>query len=263
MLKALKILYSGWVMATFMCITVPVLILYAITAFIPYRYQIRLIFFINRAFVFVWSLFVGLRFRVRGTSHIAKGRNYVVIMNHLNIADMIALAYGLRVPAKTLIKKELLYIPFLGQMFGLACLPMDRSSKKARHASKVRLLKDLKAGISVLIFPEGTRNRSKGPLLPFYDGAFELALEAQVPILPVVLTNTKKINRVGTLLFQPGTLEITHLTPIITMGKTIDQLDEIKQRAFDAMHDYIIRHDDYFNTQKKDNKAASAVSHAP
>lgn len=167
---------------------------------------------------------------------------------------MMATAYGQRVNAKPLVKRELTLIPGLGQLFSLMCLPVDRSSKEARNASKVRMLNELKQGISVLIFPEGTRNRTKDPLIPFYDGAFELAIDAQVPILPVVLTNIRKINRVDTLLVQPGTLEITHLPPIKTTGMAIHQLDELKQRTFDAMKNYLLQYDEYFIRMAQEKK---------
>lgn len=256
MLKILKFIYSIWVVITFIFLTFPTILGYLLLKLVPYEKQIRGVYVLNRCLVFVWSTISGFRYKISGLQHIEKDQTYVVVINHVNAADMIATAYGLRVPAKPLVKKELLLIPGLGQLFGLSCLPIDRSSKKARHDSKVRLLEDLKRNISVLIFPEGTRNRSHQPLLPFYDGAFELAIEAQVPILPVVLTNIRKINRVGTLLVQPGTLEITHLTPIKTMGISLHQLEELKQKTYEAMQQFILRHDSFFNKQKTDNTSA-------
>lgn len=129
------------------------------------------------------------------------------------------------------------------------CLPVDRSSKEARHASKVRMLNDLKQGISVVIFPEGTRNRTKDPLIPFYDGAFELAIDAQVPIMPIVLTNIRKINRVDTLLVRPGTLEVTHLEPVSPVGYTQDKLAELKEIVYKKMEKYLLENDSYFTAK--------------
>ncbi|MDB5226795.1 MAG: phospholipid/glycerol acyltransferase [Bacteroidota bacterium] len=255
MLEALRLIYSVWVFITFMIITVPLLFCYLFIKLIPYKKQINAVFIVNRTFLFLWSIVVGMRYKINGLQNIDKKETYVVVMNHQNIADMIACAFGLRVSSKPLIKKELLYIPILGQIFGLACLPMDRSNKTARHDSKLRLLGDLKRGISVLIFPEGTRNRTSNPLISFYDGAFELAIEAQVPIIPVVLTNLRKINRVDTLLVQPGTLEITHLTPITTTGLSLNHVEQLKQNTFDAMNNYILQHDPFFNKQMTDSKA--------
>lgn len=248
MLKPFKFVYSIWTVVSFLLLTIPMMIGYLLLKLIPYQKQINGVYIINRTAIFIWSIMVGMRYKIRGLENIDKQQTYVVVINHINAADMMATAYGQRVNAKPLVKRELTLVPGLGQLFTLMCLPVDRSSKEARNASKVRMLNELKQGISVLIFPEGTRNRTKEPLLPFYDGAFELAIDAQVPILPVVLTNIHKINKVDTLLIQPGTMEITHLTPIKTTGLSIQQLEALKQRTSDTMKDYLLQHDTYFSS---------------
>lgn len=246
MLKILKFFYSIWTVVSFLLLTIPMMIGYLLLKLIPYKNQIKGVYIINRTAIFIWSVVVGMRYKIRGLENIDKNQTYVVVINHVNAADMMATAYGQRVPAKPLVKKELTLIPGLGQLFSLMCLPVDRSSKEARHKSKVRMLSELKQGISVLIFPEGTRNRTKEPLIPFYDGAFELAIDAQVPILPVVLTNIRKINKVDTLLVQPGTMEITHLPPVSTTGLIPAQVQELKQRVFSIMENYLRENDTYF-----------------
>ncbi|MBK9328760.1 MAG: 1-acyl-sn-glycerol-3-phosphate acyltransferase [Sphingobacteriales bacterium] len=252
MLKILKFFYSIWTVVSFMLLTIPMAMGYLLLKLVPYKKQINGVYIINRSALFIWSVLVGMRYKITGLENINKDKTYVVVVNHVNAADMMATAYGQRVPAKPLVKRELTLIPGLGQLFSLMCLPVDRSSKEARYQSKIRMLNDLKQGISVLIFPEGTRNRTKNPLIPFYDGAFELAIEAQVPVLPVVLTNIRKINRVDTLLVQPGTLEIAHLTPITTTGLSSNNLETLKQQTFLVMKAYLLQHDSYFKTQKTD-----------
>lgn len=247
--KIILFFYSIWNVISFMTLTIPMMIGYVLLKLIPYRKQIIGVFVINRTALFIWSVLVGMRYKIRGIENVQKGQTYIVVVNHVNAADMMAVAYGMRVCAKPLIKKELTYIPALGQMFTLMCLPVDRSSKEARHASKVRMLNDLKQGISVVIFPEGTRNRTKDPLIPFFDGAFELAIDAQVPIMPVVLTNIRKINRVDTLLVRPGTLEITHLPAVATAGLTQDGLAELKDTVYKNMEKYLLENDSYFKDQ--------------
>lgn len=245
----LKFLYSIWAVLSFLLLTIPMLIGYLfLKLFIPYNKQINGVYIINRTAIFIWSVVTGMRYKIKGIEHLQNNQTYVVVVNHINAADIMAVAYGQRVNAKPLLKKELTLIPGLGQLFSLMCLPFDRKNKEARHASKVRMLQELKQGISVLIFPEGTRNRSNQPLLPFYDGAFELAIDAQVPILPVVLTNIRAINKVDTLLIQPGVMELTHLPPIFPTNYTIAQLEELKQKTFHAMSDYILKHDAFFKT---------------
>ena len=242
----LKFFYSIWIVVSFLLLTLPMLIGYLFVKLLPYKCQIKGVYSVNRSFLFIWSVFSGLRYKISGLENIDKNQTYVVVVNHVNAADLIAVAYGQRVPAKPLVKKELTLIPGLGQLFSLACLPLDRSSKQARYESKQKMLADLKQGISVLIFPEGTRNRSNDPLLPFHDGAFEIAIDADVPVLPVVLTNIRKINRVDTLLVQPGILELTHLPPIKASNSGLDVVS-LKKVVFDNMKNYIESQDDFFN----------------
>ena len=164
--------------------------------------------------------------------------------------DLAAISFGLRVFAKPLVKKELTKIPGIGQLFSLMCLTVDRSDKESRYNSKVKMLSDLKQDISIVIFPEGTRNKSTEPLLSFFDGAFELAIEAQVPIIPVIQLNTRKLNPKSSILFRPGILELVHLPSISTIGLTIDNTKELKEKVHAIMYDFIQINDENFNGHK-------------
>ena len=105
---------------------------------------------------------------------------------------------------------------------------------------------ELAMGVSIFIFPEGTRNRTEDPLKKFHHGAFTLAIEAQVPILPMVLVGMRKISKPTSLLFRPGTIHIHYLPPIPTQGLTLADMDTLRQKCFDTMRDYLVQHDDYY-----------------
>jgi 1-acyl-sn-glycerol-3-phosphate acyltransferase len=91
----------------------------------------------------------------------------------------------------------------------------------------------LAKGLDMLIYPEGTRNKTSEPLKSFYDGAFKLAIETNTPIIPVVLLNTKKIlPPYPIMFFKPGKIQLHILTPILTEGHTVESL---KQLSFDKM----------------------------
>jgi 1-acyl-sn-glycerol-3-phosphate acyltransferase len=91
----------------------------------------------------------------------------------------------------------------------------------------------LDSGLDMLIYPEGTRNKTSEPLKSFYDGAFKLAIETQNPIIPVVLLNTKKILPAYPIMyFKPGKIQMDILAPIPSQGHTVQSL---KQMAFDIM----------------------------
>ena len=248
MFQLLKYIYGFWLACTFLLTTFAMLFCYLFLFLIPYRYQIIGVYYVNRIFIYTWSFFVGYFYNIKGNENIKKNLTFVVVSNHINIIDVISISVGLRVYAKPLVKKELIKIPGIGQLFSLMCLTVDRSNKESRHASMVKMLSDLKQGISIFIFPEGTRNRSNLPLLPFYDGAFELAIKAQVPILPVIQLNTRKLNPNNTLMFRPGIIELVHLPSIPTIGLTMDNLQELKAKVHAIMSEFILKNDENFNT---------------
>ena len=250
MLKILKYIYSIWLAVTFIAITFPMLICYLFLFLVPYKYQIIGVYYINRTFMFFWSLIVGLFYKIKGTENIKKDQTYIVVSNHVNILDLAAISFGLRVFAKPLVKKELTKIPGVGQLFSLMCLTVDRSDKESRHKSKIKMLSDLRQGISIFIFPEGTRNRSNEPLLSFFDGAFELAIEAQVPILPAIQLNTRKLNPSSSIIFRPGIIELVHLPSIPTTGLTLDNMKELKEKVHAIMYDFIQKQDENFKGNK-------------
>lgn len=89
---------------------------------------------------------------------------------------------------------------------------------------------------SVYIFPEGTRSYYDRPdLLPFKKGAFHLAVQAQVPILPVVVANYSNVLDVRRKLFRPGTIPVKVVSPIVTKGKTKEDVDALVEQTRDVM----------------------------
>ena len=125
MLKPLKFVYSIWTVVSFLLLTIPMMIGYLLLKLIPYQKQINGVYVINRTAIFIWSIMVGMRYKIRGLENIDKQQTYVVVINHINAADMMATAYGQRVNAKPLVKRELTLVPGLGQLFTLMCLPLD------------------------------------------------------------------------------------------------------------------------------------------
>lgn len=252
MLKLLHGIYTLWLSLTFFIMTPLMLFCFLmIKLFIPYPKQIQFVYYVNRFFFFFWSAINGIRYKITGLENINKDQTYICVLNHTNSGDMVAGAYGCRVNAKPLIKRELTLIPFLGQMLSIACIAVDRSSKEARKKSKENMLNDLKQKISVLIFAEGTRNRTGKPLKDFFDGAFDLAIDAQVPIIPIVLTNIKKINPKHDWFFRPTTIEVRHLAPIFPDGNSEASIQKLKANTFKNMWNCLVEFDDEFKKYDK------------
>lgn len=108
---------------------------------------------------------------------------------------------------------------------------MNRKDEHSRALSMERMKQSLRDGISIYLFPEGTRNKTNEPLKNFYDGAFRLSLETGIPIVPMTIRNSKKLLD-GTKL-KPGTLECYWSEPIFPAKK--DSAESLKQKVRSVM----------------------------
>lgn len=124
-------------------------------------------------------------------------------------------------------------------MFGFivkaATVVVDRSSGQSRKQSMDELREILKGGISILVFAEGTQNRTKEILQPFKDGAFRIAIETQLPILPLVVVGAGPLMPPGKLEIKPGKIKVIAGDPIQVEGMTSDDVQTLKQQVFDKM----------------------------
>lgn len=191
----------------------------------------------NYQYARIWGAINGVRYNIAGRQHIDAVGTCVICVNHRGIGDLFILPASMKgVNYRPLSKAELGKIPVLGYLFRSALVLIDRKSPESRKRG-VETLKKLMAeeGISPLIFPEGTRNRTAEPLKEFYDGAFRIAIECQVPIVPIVLLNVDAVTPQGSILIRPGRLYSRFLPPIPTTGLTLDDVDSLKQQVFNLM----------------------------
>ncbi len=149
--------------------------------------------------------------------------------------DIPALVVTMKGQFRALAKKELLKIPVFGWIAQVMCVVVDRSSNESRRRSIENLKRILGLGISVLIFPEGTQNRTKEPLQPFYDGAFRIAVETQEPILPIVVVGAGKLMPPGRFHIQPGKITVLVGEPIPTEGLTLAEVKDLREKVFATM----------------------------
>jgi 1-acyl-sn-glycerol-3-phosphate acyltransferase len=101
----------------------------------------------------------------------------------------------------------------------------------------------LKAGISILIFVEGTQNRTKEILQPFHDGAFRIAVDTQEPLLPMVVVGAGRLMPPGTINLKPGLIRIYVGKEISTTGLSTKEIPELKARIFEDMRQMILTAD--------------------
>ncbi len=169
---------------------------------------------------------LGVDIEVRITDSIKNLNSVVYICNHQNTWDMFTLARAVRPNTVSVGKKSLKWIPFFGQMYWLTGnILIDRkNSSKAKSTIAQTANKINTDGLSVWLFPEGTRSNGKG-ILPFKTGAFRTAQQANVPVVPICAssTNNIKLNR-----WDNGKIIIEFLAPIQIDNETTEKNDTIK-----------------------------------
>ena len=184
----------------------------------------------------------GCSFRVKGKEVFKGMPNAVVVCNHNSLIDIPISTPFLPRANKTIAKKSFVYVPLFGWIYRFATVIVDRKDHNSRKQSFDNMVKVLDNGLDMLIYPEGTRNKTTEPLKSFYDGAFKLSIETQKPIIPVVILNTKKILPARPILyFTPGKIDMHILSAIFPQGHTKDSL---KQAVYDEMAKYYLKHND-------------------
>ncbi len=187
----------------------------------------------------VWGEIVGIRFRrnKENKGKWQKGQSYVVTVNHISFLDIHAIAIGMPVGFLALSKIENKKLPIFGPLISPGIITVDRSSPDSRESSMKKMREVVQKGISILIFPEGSRNRKLDQPLrdKFYDGAFSIAIEQQIPVAPMVITGNRRCMPSGTLLFKPGRVGMHLLDPVPTAGLTMEDLPALKAQVYELM----------------------------
>lgn len=187
------------------------------------------------AYIFSWTTLkvAGVKVVVKGRDYAAKDRTQVIAANHASSFDVYAMVIALSgYDYRIISKREFKYLPIFGWALWAGGFPfVDRRHPTRAHktmngvADKIR-----RTGISILAFPEGTRNPGE-TLMPFKKGIFLVAIRAQLPVLPVAITGARKTQRRNAYLVHPGVITVTFLPPVPTDGLTYDDRNELIERV--------------------------------
>ena len=179
-----------------------------------------------------WLRLTGVKVHVTGREHLDPKQPYVFVANHQSYLDAAPLFAFTGCRVGVIAKKELLNAPILGFGMGFVnVIAIDRSNRE-RAVETLKIATDrLRSGVSFIVCPEGTRAQP-GEMLPFKKGAFHMAVQAGVPIVPIALKNSDVLMGKGTREAWPGTIDMVMMPPVDTSWvKTDDDLDELVTRV--------------------------------
>lgn len=214
---------------TFLVIFIPSMLSYLMKDPFGQRYFL----FVSRMWMNVWLTLIGCPLKVKGKAHFKKGEIYVVVFNHNALLDVPLSCPYVPGPNKTIAKSSFAKVPLFGWFYRKGSVLVDRKDEKSRVKSFEEMKKVLLTGMHMCIYPEGTRNRTNEPMKPFYDGAFRLASQTGKPVMPCVITGTKKAMPIKkTFYLLPTKLTMEFLPPVHSENIPVDRL---KQDVFNTM----------------------------
>lgn len=221
--KFLWALYRIWF---YVLMTIPILALLPLLLISSWREKWYPWFF---AIAQVWAAFIllGMGFfpQIKFAQKLRKDQSYMLVANHTSMTDIMLMLVSVRHPFVFVGKKELARIPLFGYFYRRTCILVDRENQRSRKEVFDRAQKRLREGTSICIFPEGGVPDDESVVLDsFKDGAFRLAIDHQIPIVPITFHDNKKRFSYTFFSGSPGKMRVKIHPLIPTKGKT--QLDK-------------------------------------
>jgi 1-acyl-sn-glycerol-3-phosphate acyltransferase len=162
----------------------------------------------------VVGFLAGAKVTYVGEENIPKKQAVLYVANHRSFFDIILTYKNCPDLTGYISKKEIKKVPLLNiWMLFLYCLFLDRSDIKAGLATIKQAIQRVQSGISICIFPEGTRNKEEGTLLPFKEGSLRIAAKSGCPVIPMVIQGSAAIWEDHMPFVRPGRVTVTYGTP--------------------------------------------------
>jgi 1-acyl-sn-glycerol-3-phosphate acyltransferase len=190
-------------------------------------------------FARIWSGWIlaslGIPLAVEGSSRLEPHRTYLFMANHQSAFDIFALFRAIDHPFRMIAKRVLFFIPILGwSLWMCGFIPINRSNRESAIRSLHKTARRMRNGLSVLVFPEGTRGAG-GVIQPFKKGGFYLALQSEVPVVPVVVLGTDRILPKGGRRVGRGSITVRIGEPIETAGRGVGGRGRLMSEVRSAM----------------------------
>ena len=184
----------------------------------------------------------GVELRVQGEEHLWSARPAVFVFDHQSSFDVIVISRLLQRDFTAVAKAELAHDPRFAPLAALAGVAyVQRGDPAQSRAALAPVVDKIRSGVSLAVAPEGTRSATP-TLGPFKKGAFHIAVQAQVPVVPVVIRNAGEIMWRASLVARPGTVDVVVLPPVPTGGLEPGDVDDlcarVRQQFLDTLADW-------------------------
>lgn len=188
----------------------------------------------------VWGIanLIGMGFipKVETQQHIEKGKSYMLTANHTSMMDIMMMLYVSKNPFVFVGKKELAKLPLFGYFYKRTCILVDRNSAQSKKAVFDECQRRLNRGTSICIFPEGgVPDDETIQLAPFKDGAFRLAINHQIPIVPITFIDNKKAFPYIFFKGRPGVLRAYVHPFVYTKNLDLNDKTKLKQQVYNKI----------------------------
>lgn len=188
----------------------------------------------------IWAKFIlfgmGFRTKIVFDEEPKEVESYMFVANHTSMADIMLMLSCIKNPFVFVGKKELSKIPLFGFFYKRTCILVDRSNSKSRMAVFERAQNRLSQGLSICIFPEGGVPDESILLDTFKDGAFRLAIEHEIPIVPMTFYDNKELLSYTFFSGRPGLMRVK----VHRFFETKNQNQEYKKTLKEAVRNVIL-----------------------
>ena len=193
----------------------------------------------------IWARFIlfgmGFYYKIEKTQQFKKEQSYMLIANHTSMVDIMLMLVSVNKPFVFVGKKELVKIPLFGFFYKRTCILVDRKSSRSKHGVFSKAQERINQGLSICIFPEGGVTDDKSILLDsFKDGAFRLAIEHQLPIVPITFGDNKERFPFTFLSGSPGLMRVKVHSFIETKGKVLTDKNKLKDQSWHIIHQQLL-----------------------
>lgn len=243
-MRGIKIIFwSIWRVWFYVLMTIPILVMFPFLVLsiltesgYPYFFKMA------RIWSKVILLGMGFHYTIDKEQEFDKDKSYMLIANHTSMVDIMLMLVTTRKPFVFVGKQELVKIPLFGFFYKRTCILVDRSNSKSKHSVFERAQKRINQGLSICIFPEGKVPDDKSIILDeFKNGAFRLAIDHQLTIVPIAFLDNKKRYSYTIFSGKPGLLRVKILSFIETNNKTKIDLNQVRDRSWSVIHKELVK----------------------